>query len=139
MPETINLDSPTVRRPRLRRTVTLLVAAALALAVWVVSVPLAGLDLTFGSGAQEQTVSPASVVLVPLLVGGAGWALLAFLEGRFRGGRRAWLITAWTVLVSSLLGPVTSGASGGVLVTLLCMHVLVGVTLIVGLAPTSAR
>ncbi|WP_326557669.1 DUF6069 family protein [Micromonospora sp. NBC_01796] len=139
MPETINLEPPPVRRPRLRRTVTLLVAAAVALAVWVVGVPLAGLDLTLGSGTEQQTVTPASVVAVPLLVGGAGWALLAFLEGRFRGGRRAWLVTAWAVLVLSLLGPVTSGASGGVLAVLLGMHVLVGVTLIVGLAPTSAR
>jgi hypothetical protein len=137
MTEMINTDHQTVRRPGVRGAVTLVAAAAVALVVWAVSVPLAGVDLTVGSGAAAQSVGPASVVVVPILAGGAAWALLAFLDGRLRNGRRVWRFTAWTVLAVSLLGPAGTGASRGALGTLITMHLVVGVTLIVGLAPAS--
>ncbi|MEV4760572.1 DUF6069 family protein [Micromonospora sp. NPDC049559] len=138
MTEAMRIDRPAVRRPRVRRAVTLAVAALAGLVVWVVGVPLAGVELTVGSGASAQSVGPASVLVTPLLVGGVGWALLAFLESRSARGRRIWRIIAWTVLAVSLLGPVGMGAGGGVLVTLLAMHLVVGVTLIFGLAPATA-
>ncbi len=132
------VDLVTAERRSLRGAVDLVAASAVALVVWAVSVPIAGVALTLGSGPKAQTVGPASVALVPLLAGGAGWALLAFLRARVRGGVRAWRITAWVVLALSLLGPVSAGASGAVLVSLVTMHVTVGITIIVGLAPASA-
>ena len=131
------VDRATGARRSLRGVVALVAASAVGLVVWVVSVPIAGVDLTVGSGPRAQTVGPASVALVPLLAGGAGWALLAFLRARVRGGVRAWRITAWVVLALSLLGPASLGASGAVLVSLVAMHVTVGMTLIVGLPPAS--
>ncbi|MEU8298851.1 DUF6069 family protein [Micromonospora sp. NPDC048909] len=120
----------------LRGGVTLVAASAVALAVWAITVPVAGLDLTVGSGPTAQTVGPAAVAVVPLLVGGAAWGLLAFLARSFRNGLRAWRITAWVVLALSLLGPASSGASGAVLASLSAMHIAVGTVLIFGLAPT---
>jgi hypothetical protein len=137
MPETIEIDRRTGRRSGVRRAGTLALAAGAALVVWAIGVPLAGLDLTVGSGAAAQSVGPASVVVVPLLAGGAAWALLALLESRLRHGRRSWRITAWTLLALSLLGPAGADASGKVLGVLVAMHLVVGVTLIVGLAPPS--
>ncbi|MBF9127955.1 hypothetical protein I0C86_02930 [Plantactinospora sp. S1510] len=137
MPETIEIDRQAGPRSSVRRAVTLVLAASAALVIWTVGVPIAGLDLTIGSGAAAQSVGPASVVVVPLLAGGAAWALLALLEGRLGNGRRVWRITAWTLLALSLLGPAGADAPGKVLGVLLAMHLVVGVTLIVGLAPSS--
>jgi hypothetical protein len=119
--------------------VTLLAATAAALAVWALAVPAAGLDLTAGSGPAAATVGPGSVVGVTLLAGGAGWALLAFLDRRLRHGRRVWRIAASAVLALSLLGPLSVGASGGVLLTLMAMHLAAGTTIILGLAPVADR
>ena len=114
-------------------------AAVAALAIWVVAVPIARLDLTVGSGATARTVGPVSVVVVALLAGGLAWALLALLDRRLRHGRRAWRVTAWTLLALSLLGPVGMGATAGVVVSLVAMHLAVGATLILGLAPAHDR
>lgn len=134
MTETIAHPQPSVRRGR--RAATLGLAVIAGLAVWVVSDPVAGLDLAVGTPPTTRTVGPASIVVAALVAGAAGWALLAFLESwRQHRGRRAWRITAWTVLALSLLGPPSSGATGGVLASLIAIHLAVGATLILGLAP----
>jgi hypothetical protein len=106
--------------------------------VWLVSDPLVGIDLSAGTGETARTVGPPSIVVAAVLTGMAGWGLLAFLERRLPRGRRIWQITAWTVLALSLLGPVSAGATGGVLVSLIAMHVAVGATLVLGLAGRAA-
>ena len=88
--------------------------------------------LTVGSGPSAQTVGPLSVALTAALAGGVGWALLALLGGQLRDGRRTWRIIAGLVLAVSLLGPVSMGAAGAVLVSLIAMHLAVGGTLIPG-------
>jgi hypothetical protein len=135
MTQTVTARSRNSRSNRIRPWATIAGAVGAALVVWVLSVPVAGVDLTVGSGSSRQTVGPAAVAVVSLLAGVAAWALLALLERRFRAGCRAWRITAWTVLALSLLGPLGAGATGAVLAILVAMHVVVGVTLIVGLAP----
>ena len=75
-----------VRPPRRRvRALAVLGATAAALAVWVVAVPLAGVDLAARTGATEQPVGPGAVAVSALLAGLAAWALLAVLE-RFTHG-----------------------------------------------------
>jgi hypothetical protein len=138
MPQKLTSPSKTSRSSRIPPWATIAGAVGAALALWVLSVPVAGVDLTVGSGPAQQTVGPAQVAIVSALAGGTAWALLAFLEGRFRAGRRAWRITAWAVLAVSLLGPIGMGATDAVLATLVAMHVVVGMTLILGLAPPRA-
>nr|WP_274637047.1 DUF6069 family protein [Microbacterium bovistercoris] len=123
-----------MRQRRLRRSGALVGAAILALIVWLIAVPVLGLTLEVGAGATAQTIGPLAIVIVPLLAGGAAWALLAGLERMSHRGRRTWQIIGWAVLAVSLLGPVLMGATGGVLVALLIMHLVVGVTLVLGLA-----
>lgn len=122
------------RRRRIRRAASIASAALAALAIWTISVRIFGVDLRVGSGASEQTIGLASIVIVPLLVGSCAWALLALLERVATRGLRAWRIIAWTALAVSLLGPLSMGATGIVLLSLLTMHLVVGTMLIVGLA-----
>lgn len=105
---------------------------------WAIAVPLAGIDLTAGSGAAAQTVTPASIVTAALVGGIAAWGTLALLERSTTRGGRVFAIIGWTVLAVSLLGPVFTGAAGAVLVVLLVMHVVTGATLVIGL-PLAAR
>ena len=122
------------RQRRLWRACTVLAGAALAMAVWAIAAPILGIDLVAGSGAAAQPVGPVSVAASSLLLGGAAWALLALLERMGERGVRIWQVTGWLVLALSLAGPLLMGGAWPVLATLLLMHVVVGVTLMLGLA-----
>ncbi|MEO8907756.1 MAG: DUF6069 family protein [Microbacteriaceae bacterium] len=132
-------DGTRTRRRRIRRAATVAVAIVAGIVVWGVCVLLPGLTLTVDVGASAQIVSLGSVTIVSLIAGSAAWALLALLEHRSKHGRRAWLITAWAVLAVSLLGPVSMGATGAVIASLIVMHLSVGIILIAGLARIAPR
>jgi Family of unknown function (DUF6069) len=133
MTQTLNRTTPATRQWS-RRALAVGLAAAAGLAVWLVSGPVGGIDLIVGTGASARTVGPPSIIFAAVVAGCAAWALLAVLERHVRRGRRVWQVTTWTVLVLSLLGPLSAGASGMVLGALIAMHVAVGATLIAGLA-----
>lgn len=138
MAQTIERTRPALGLP-MRRALTLGLAVSAGLLVWLVSSPLAGVDLTVGTGTTALTVGPASIVITALAAGGAGWALLALLERRSPRGRNIWRVTGWTVLTLSLLGPLSAGATGAVLASLVAMHIAVGTTLVLGLAPRATH
>jgi len=96
-------------------------ACAAAVAVWLLAVPLGGVELVDASG---HDIGIVAVVLVSLLAGAAGFGLLALLTRR-RDRSRTWTVIAGAVLAVSLLGPV-SAATTAALLTMLCLHVLVG-------------
>lgn len=126
------LDTASIgHRVRPGRAVAALGAAVAAgLLVWVAATALGGLPLEVpGAG---QSVGPGSVTAAALLGGAAAWLLLALLCRR-PGGRARWTRVGILVLVLSLIGPVVSGAAGGVLLVLEGMHLLVGTVLILGL------
>lgn len=119
------------------RALVVLGAAGAALLGWVVAVPVAGIDLVADTGGgATQRVGAVSVVLAGLLVGLAGWGLLAVLERFTARGRLIWTVLAVLVLLVSLAGPL-GGATAAARLTLAGMHVLVGVILISLLARTS--
>ncbi|GEK80729.1 DUF6069 family protein [Agrococcus baldri] len=122
------------RSRRVRRLLTVIAGALLALVVWAIAVPVAGLELVVGSGQSMQLVGPDGVALSSLLLGFGAWALLALLERLGERGRRFWQVTGWLVLALSLAGPIAMGGAPAVLVALLAMHLVVGVTVILGLA-----
>lgn len=126
--------SPADRRPVARtrglRALAVLGAAAAALAVWAVAVPLAGTQLTVHMNGTTQPVGPGTVVTTALLAGLGGWALLAALERIGRRPRRTWTVIAVVVLVLSLAGPVGDGAHPATTIALAVMHLAVGATLI---------
>jgi hypothetical protein len=126
---------------RRRTRVLAVVGAALAtLAVWVVADPLAGVELTVrqGSGASLQEVGPAAVLLVTVLAGLAGWALLAFLERRSSQAGRTWTVIALVALVLSLTSPLLAGTTTASKAALAGMH-LAAAAVLVPLLARSAR
>ncbi|MGC5168028.1 DUF6069 family protein [Luteimicrobium sp. DT211] len=112
-------------------------AAAAALLLWVLVVPVGGVDLRAGgagtgSGGDGPTVGPVNVLFIAVVAGMGAWFVAARM--RRRGvPRGAWLGVAAGVLAASLAGPVSAStfASGVVLVA---MHVVVGGILALGYA-----
>jgi Family of unknown function (DUF6069) len=121
-----------------RRRALIAFAAMLApVLVWVVA-RIAGADLSVAlSGQPPMPITLPAVIITALLAALAGWALLAVLE-RFTGrARLLWTAVAALVLLVSLSGPLTVAASGGTKLTLVLMHLAVGVVLIPGLRATT--
>ncbi|MEH0845411.1 DUF6069 family protein [Micromonospora sp. CPCC 205711] len=130
---------PVVRSSRRRdRALAVLAATVAALVVWVVAVPLAGVDLVARSGAADRRVGPGAVVVTTVVAGLAGWALLALLERLTGRARVVWTGIAVAVLLVSLLGPLTGGVGAPATVTLLVLHLAAGL-LIPGLRRTADR
>ncbi|PWH06384.1 hypothetical protein DEO23_05260 [Brachybacterium endophyticum] len=111
-----------------RAGLSIVIALVAALLVWVLATPIAGLDLHAGS----FSVDPGAIIPAILMLGVLAWALRLALGFASRGAK-IWTIIAVAVMVLSLLGPIVLGASGGALVALLAMHLLVGGVLILGL------
>ena len=132
MTRTLSRHEPNTLR---RNTFTVLLALVFAVAVWWVSTHLLHIDLAVRSGDRFQNVGLASVLAVSLGSGLVGW-LVAALLCRLAPHRAsiAWPVVATVVLLLSLLGPV-GGATPAAVTTLALLHVLVGVTLVVGLRP----
>ena len=116
-----------------RRRLAVLGATVLAgLLTWAVLEPLLGVQLSAQTGPAVRAVGPGAIVFAALLAGGAGWLTLAWLERMTAHGRRVWTVIAGIVLAGSLvgtLGGVTTAAIGG----LMALHLVVGLTIIIGL------
>ncbi|GAA4508852.1 MULTISPECIES: DUF6069 family protein [Nonomuraea] len=121
-----------------RRLPTIAVAVAATLAVWLVAVPIAGVDLAARGGAGTIAVGPVAVVIATAVAGLAGWALLAVLERLTRRARAIWTAVAAAVLVLSLLGPL-GGVNAGSQLTLALMHLAAGAVIIFGMRGTATR
>ena len=118
-----------------RRSASTAAAACGALLIWLVCDPLAGVDLSVGSGSSVRTVGPAAVTGASLLAGLAATGLAALLTRATARPRRNWLIAAGVVLAVSLLGPL-GARSAGAGTALIAMHLAVGAILIVGIRGT---
>lgn len=124
------------QRLRLRRAAGVGGAVVAGLAVWVVAVPVLGIELTRSDGGL---VGPGAVVVAGLIAGLGGWGLLALLERRVAPPRVAWTAIAGTVLMLSLAGPFVQTASAAAAAALAAMHVAVGTVVIAALGPTAGR
>ncbi|MCL9759374.1 DUF6069 family protein [Frankia sp. AiPa1] len=137
-----------------RRARVVLVAAGLGVAGWVFAGPVAGVSLRVRAGGPGPVAPPGAtgghgdriavthavgfseVVVAAVLAGLAATALLVVLERRIRRARRWWAGIAGATLAGSFTGPLAahSVAAG---VSLAALHLLVGATLLVGLARTT--
>ncbi|PYF95946.1 hypothetical protein SAMN05216184_12411 [Georgenia satyanarayanai] len=127
--------SPT--RTRSRRGAAVAGAAGAGLAVWLIAVPVLGVELAARTGDGEIVVGAPAVALAGVLAALAGWGLLALLERTGVRARKVWMTVALAALVLSLAGPIvqaTTVAAGAVLVA---MHVAVGTTIVVALGRTA--
>lgn len=128
------IDRRLRRSRRVRRAGTIIATAFAAVVIWIIAVPVGGLDLIVRSGSSTQTVGLVSVAIVALVAGAAAWATLAILERMVRSARLVWTIVGSLVLLLSLLGPLSLAVGTGTVWVLLSMHVVVGATLIFGLS-----
>jgi len=126
---------PSVAHPRrLTRPALVVGAVAATLAVWLFA-DLAGVELAVRSGAANaQPLGPASVALASLTAGLAAWGLLAGLERVASRPRGAFTTIAVAILVVSLAGPISLGATAAATATLACMHLTAAAVLIPGMA-----
>jgi hypothetical protein len=118
-----------------------LLAALAPLLVWLVARIGFGLDVRSPTyDGQHFEIGPIQVLITALVPALLGWGLLALLEGVTVHARLVWILVALTGLILSLSGPLsgTSISTGGRM-TLILMHLAVGVVLIPGLASTVRR
>jgi Family of unknown function (DUF6069) len=121
------------------RAAAVLAATAGGLLVWFVADPLAGTNLTVGTGSSARAIGPGAVALVSALAGLAAVGLAVVLSRLAARARPIWYTVAVAVLVLSLSGPLGAVTLGAGL-ALAAMHLVVGATLIVGVGRTvSAR
>lgn len=119
--------------PRGRRRLAVLGASVLAAMVtWAVLVPLLGIELAAHTGTGTIAVGPVSVAVAAAVIAAAGWATLALLERVTTHARRLWTVIASVVLALSMLGPL-GGVGGAAMGGLVALHLVVGLTIIVGL------
>lgn len=122
------------------RGLVVVAAGSAALAGWLVTVPLLGVDLRVQpGGGPVQTVGAATVLVTSLTAALAAWALLALLERSTRRARTTWTVVATLVLLLSVAGPLTSAVTAAAGFALAALHLLVGAVLIPGLRRTSRR
>lgn len=132
------MSTRTDTRPiRWARPTAVIAAAGAALVVWVVAAPVLGVELTVVQGTGTQQVGPVAVVLVSVLAGLVGWALLAALERWTRNARRSWVALAGVVTLVSLVGPLGATSTSGTL-SLVCLHLAVAAVLIALLSRSAA-
>jgi len=109
---------------------TALLAMALSAVVWLLAVPVGGVDLRVGEGADAQTVALPSVLVVSVVAVFAG-ALTRRLLARRARGVLVWNVLAAVVLVLSLAGPAGAATADAWLV-LTAMHLVVAAVVLAG-------
>jgi Family of unknown function (DUF6069) len=129
-------------RPGRARALAVVAAVLAALAVWLVTDPLLGVDLaapTRPGAKQLLSITPALVAGASLAAALAGWGLLALLERFTARPRTSWTAIAVLVGLLSLAGPLSTIASTTVAngLSLALMHLAVAAVLIPILAGTS--
>ncbi|MFI7025690.1 DUF6069 family protein [Micromonospora sp. NPDC049900] len=134
-------DSTERSRPRWRqRAIGVLAAVLAAVVIWVVAVPLAGVDLmaTVASGEPPMEIGVGAVIASSLITSLLGWGLLALLERVTRHGLRIWVIVAVLFTLLSLAGPFMA-ETGAATAVLLLMHLAVGGVLIAAMLRSVRR
>jgi hypothetical protein len=135
------MATPTTR-PWRARALAVIAAVLAALAVWLVTDPLLGVDLaapTRPGSQQLLSITPGLVAATSLAAALAGWGLLALLERFTARPRTSWTVIAVGVGLLSLAGPLSTIASTTVANagSLALMHLAVAAVLIPGLAATA--
>lgn len=125
-------SQPSVRRRGTVRSRALgVVGAALAaLVVWLVAVPLLGVELRVAAPTGTQAVGAVAVVTFALGAALLGWALLVVLERFTHRAVTIWTTVALVLLLASLVPPFFSATTtaGGVVLAL--MHLAVAAVLV---------
>ncbi|MFT4235652.1 MAG: DUF6069 family protein [Microbacterium sp.] len=123
----------------LTRAAVVVGGAIAGLIVWALALIAGGIQVALGGGTASD-MPWWQALAASLVVGGAGWALLAVLERALGArARRIWTIVALVVVVISLSGPIaTSGISAGDRVWLALVHLALAAAYIPAMSRTAA-
>jgi len=124
-----------MRNTRIRRAAAVAGATVAALVAWTFMHVVGDIDLAVNSGGSVTHVTGWAVAATAILVGLAGWALLALLERYTTRPRPIWIGIAVAVFLISLLGPL-GGVSAAAVGSLVALHAVVAAALIAGLSRT---
>jgi hypothetical protein len=113
------------------RSIALGAAVVATVVLWLIA-NVAGAELKVDQGSGRQDLTVVSVILTSAIVALLGWGLLALLERFSARAKTIWTGMAVAVLVLSLVPPSLVDASTGTKVTLVSMHLAVGVIVILG-------
>ena len=78
------------------RGLTGVFAAAAALLIWVIAVPVLDVDLTATAQGQQIQIGPVQIIVFSIIPALLGWALIVGLE-RFAAGRAK---AIWTIIAA---------------------------------------
>ncbi|MEJ2887220.1 DUF6069 family protein [Actinomycetospora aeridis] len=117
-----------VPRPR-RRALGIVAALVVTLAVWLVG-HLAGADYWISDSQGTVRIDALVTTQVTVVLGLAGWGVLALLERLSRHGTTAWTVLATLVVVASLVPILLVDATTATRVALTAVHLAVGAVLI---------
>lgn len=115
-------------------------ATLVPLGIWIVVVPILGVDLEAGSDEEPdavQTIAPVLILATAAIAALAGWALLVALKRITHRACTIWTIAAVITLLVSMAGPFLGAATVAATAVLALMHVGVAAVLIPGLRRTA--
>lgn len=129
-------DAGPMTNTRIQRAAAVAGATVAALVAWTFMHIVSDIDLAVRSGGSVTHVGAVAVAATAILVGLAGWALLALLERFTSRPRPIWLGIAIAVFLVSLLGPF-GGVDAAAIGSLSALHAVVAAALIAGLSRTA--
>jgi hypothetical protein len=119
---------------RRRRALGIVATLAVTLAVWLLG-HLAGADYWIADSQGTVRIDALVTTQVTVVLGLAGWGVLALLERLTRYGARAWTVVAVVVVIASMIPIVLVEATTATRVALAAVHLAVGAVLV----PTLVR
>jgi hypothetical protein len=134
---TSNAPATQNRTPRRARALSAAGGTLAAVAVWIVEVPLMGIDLRvrFGSG-HPQAIGIGQIIGVSLAASLLAWLLLVLLAQRTPRARAIWTSAALVALIVSLALPFAATTTAAT-IGLIVMHLAVAAVVIPTMGRTS--
>jgi hypothetical protein len=120
------------------RATTVAGAAGTGLLMWTLLTKVGGMDLAARTGNTVHHIGPTDVVVTCVIAGLTAWAMLAGLERWTRRPYATYVINGSVALAASLIGPL-AGATTGVRLALIALHVTVGAVLLLAMPAGAAR
>jgi predicted permease len=127
---TSNAPATQIRTPGRTRALSAAGGTLAAVAVWIIEVPLMGIDLRvrFGSG-HAQAIGIGQIIGVSLAASLLAWLLLALLRQRTPHARAIWTGAALVALIVSLGLPFAATTTAAT-IGLIVMHLAVAAVVI---------
>ncbi|MGL5817607.1 MAG: DUF6069 family protein [Phycicoccus sp.] len=119
-----------------RRALAVAGGAVAGLLVWVILVPIGGMDLRAANGGTEQEIPAAAVIIFSLVGGLLGWGIAELLQRRAGRPKRTWIVLTTVLTALSCIPSFAGAADTGSALGLSLLHIGVAMVVIPGIAAT---